>query len=390
MNVNETVFTVYILEGYGNVSSWRHLFFDECGIVSRNCILFFIGCGNVSIQGDRMNIKEIAKLSGVSVSTVSRVLNNHPYVSKEVREKVLKIIEENHFVPHTGAIDLVRPQSDGIGIVVKGTGNFFFTEMMPIIEKKLYEYGYSVYNTRIHSNEDEIQAAAQLAKSKRVEGIIFMGGRHDYSIEDMKAIDVPYVCCTYTNNFGDLDRKSFSSVNIDDIEESNKAVSYLIENGHKRTLLVLPICRDRSVNELRYYGYCRALLEHEMEMDPSLILEVGDYHTEVVYEKVMEFLKSGIQFDSVFAVSDSMAMVTIKALTDFGYKVPDDISVIGIDGMNISNYFIPTLTTIVQPIELMAEETVDILHDRIKNHGANVHHIQEAVLRVGQSVKKRP
>ncbi len=335
-----------------------------------------------------MNIKEIAKLSGVSVSTVSRVLNNHPYVSKEAREKVLQIIEENHFVPHSAAVDLVRVQNDGIGIVVKGTGNLFFTEMMPIIEKRLYDYGYSVYSTRIHSNEDEIQAAATLAKSKRVEGIIFMGGRHDCSIEDMKAIDVPYVCCTYTNNFGDLERESFSSVYIDDVEEAYKAVDYLIQNGHKKPLLVIPSCRDRSVNELRYYGYVKALYSHEMDVDGSLVLEIGDYHTKVVYQKVLDFLKTGVQFDSVFAVSDSIAMVTINALYDYGYKVPDDISVIGIDGMDISNYFIPTLTTFVQPIVEIAQETVDILHNRIKNNGKNVHHIQEAVLRVGQSVKK--
>lgn len=337
-----------------------------------------------------MNIKEIARLSGVSVSTVSRVLNNHPYVSKNAREKVLKIIEENHFVPHSGAVDLVRPQSDGIGIIVRGTGNIFFTEIMPLIENLLYEYGYNVYNTRIHSNEDEIQAAQTLAKSKNLVGIIFMGGRQDYTKEDMVGITIPYVCCTYTNSFGNLDEFAYSSVHIDDIQESVKAMNYLIDNGHRKIAFVLPDCHDRSIGELRYHGYVKALQDNGIEEDKELIVETGDYQPESAYQRVCEFIDSGKEFDSIFAISDTIALVSIKALSDKGLRVPDDISVIGIDGMKISNYSIPTLTTIVQPINELAIETVDLLNGYLKLGKPHSHVVEKGMLRIGQSVKKRP
>ena len=117
-----------------------------------------------------MTIRDIARRCGVSVSTVSRVLNDHPDVSAANREKVLQVVRELHYVPNTSARDLVRPQSDGIGLVVRGVGNPFFTGVIRAIERAIEEAGYSMVLHQIRSGEDEVRSGAELARSRRLLG----------------------------------------------------------------------------------------------------------------------------------------------------------------------------------------------------------------------------
>ena len=135
-----------------------------------------------------MTIRDIAQRCGVSVSTVSRVLNSHPDVSEAVRERVLEAVREAHYVPNNSARDLVRPQSDGIGLVVRGIGNLFFSPVIHAVEQAVDAAGYTLVLHQIRSGEDELQAAASLARSKRLRGLVLLGGCFDYTPEDTAAI----------------------------------------------------------------------------------------------------------------------------------------------------------------------------------------------------------
>ena len=128
-------------------------------------------------------IKDIAERCSVSVSTVSRVLNDHPDVSSTVRERVLKVIDEVHYVPNSSARDLVKSQSDDIGLVVRGMGNFFFAEMIPTIETAIAKAGYTLLTHQINSEDDELRAGAELVRSKKLKGLILLGGCFDYGKE---------------------------------------------------------------------------------------------------------------------------------------------------------------------------------------------------------------
>jgi len=333
-----------------------------------------------------VTIKDIAAMCGVSVSTVSRVMNNHPYVKDEVREKVLKVIEQEHFVPHDGAVDLVKAKADSIGLVVRGMGNEFFNEMIPILEKAINDSGYEFYLTQIHSSDDELRAAAALAKAKGLKGVILLGGRYDYSPDEIAIIDVPFVCCTFTSSFGKASRKKFSSVCIDDEKAARDAVEYLIEKGHKRIAIVLAATADHSISELRYRGYCKTLEEHGIEVDESLVVETGGFSMEAAYEEVKKKIESGVEFTAAFAISDSMAVASMKALDDAGRKVPTDCSVIAIDGMRMTAFLIPTLTTFVQPREDMAAQSVKALKEIIETGSGNSHVLFETEMRSGASV----
>lgn len=333
-----------------------------------------------------MTIKDIAAKCGVSVATVSRVINNYPHVKPAVREKVLKVIEEEHFVPHDGAVSLVKPQTDSIGVVVRGIQNIFFNSMIPHFEKTISECGYNCYFSHIHSNEDEIREAVSLVKSKRLKGVVLLGGRDDYTIEQLSGLDVPYVLCTYTNSFGSLDKSTYSSVTIDDEEVACKAVTYLIEKGHKDIAILLPSTSDQSISQLRFRGYQRALKEHGITKE--IVMETGDFSMAGAREALLKGLEDGKQFSAIFAFSDSFAMAAIKGLSEKGKKVPEDCSVIGVDGMDMSNYFVPTLTTLVQPGKEMAEQAVRILYNIIENREKNAQITIDTQIRIGESVQE--
>ena len=139
-----------------------------------------------------MTIKDIAASAGVSVSTVSRVLNHHPDVSEEARSRVLRAIEEHHYVPNSSARDLVRVRSDAIGLVLRGISNSFFSELVPLMEEMILEAGFTPVLHQIPSGWDELAAGAQLARAKRLRGLILMGGSFDYSPDRVASLGVPF------------------------------------------------------------------------------------------------------------------------------------------------------------------------------------------------------
>lgn len=336
-----------------------------------------------------MTIKDIAKACGVSISTVSRVLNNRPDVSPEVRRHVMAVVEREGYIPNNSARDLVRSQSDAIGVVVRGTGNPFFSDMLKTVSREIDGSGYTMVLRQIGADEDEVKVGAILEREKKLRGILFLGGRFDYTPPELALIGVPYVCCSYTNSFGSLREEEYASVSIDDYQTAYRAVSTLLDLGHRRIAALVPSCTDRSISQLRYKGYLSALADHSVAFDSNLLVETGgSFSMQEAYTGMETLMGRGRDFTAVFTLSDTMAMAAIKALTDHGRKVPDDCSVIAIDGIAMSEYTIPTLTTMVQPAEEMARESVRILLDMLKNGTKPQHMRMEARLRKGDSVRE--
>jgi len=334
-----------------------------------------------------LTIKDIAKACGVSVSTVSRVLNDHPDVSAANREKVLAMVREHHFVPNSSARDLVKAPVDGIGLVVRGVGNPFFTRIIHAVEEACDKAGYTMVMRQIHSGEDELRTAADLAASKRLRGVILLGGCFDYTPQDVARIRVPFVCCSYTNSFGTLRTDEYSSVSINDQKEAYKAVKMLAARGHRKIAIILDQCHDHSISQLRYKGYCQALEDSGIALDRELVEETVDYYMEAGYRGMERLLDRRDDFTAVFVISDAMAIAAMKALHDRGKRVPEDCSVAAIDGIDVSAYTIPTLTTLIQPQREMGEQAVSILVDMIEGKAGNRHIQADTTLREGGSVR---
>ena len=335
-----------------------------------------------------MTIRDIAQRCGVSVSTVSRVLNNHPDVSETVRQKVLSVVQESHYVPNNSARDLVRPQSDNIGLVVRGIGNPFFSPVIRSIEQAVDQAGYTLVLHQIRSGEDELLAGACLARAKKLRGLVLLGGCFDYTPEQTAALDIPFVCCTYTNSFGTLEQNAYSSVSIDDQAEAYRAVKELTERGHRKIAVLLDSTRDHSISQLRYRGYCRALADSGIDLDLQLVEETGDFDMAAAYEGVRRLLERRSDVTAIFTIADSMAVAAMKALSDSGARVPEDCSVIAIDGIDMSAYTVPTLTTLIQPKEEMGGEAVRILLDMVEGRAGNRHVQLHTTLRPGGSVRE--
>ena len=335
-----------------------------------------------------MTIKDIARACGVSVSTVSRVLNNRPDVSEDVRKRVLATVEAKGYIPNNSARDLVRSRSDAIGVIVRGTGNLFFSEMLKTISREIEKQGYTMVLQFIDSGADEVKAGAILEREKKLRGLIFLGGRFDYTPSELALVGVPYVCCSYTNCFGSLREEDYSSVSIDDYRTARAAVEELIKLGHRRIAALVPGCSDRSISELRYNGFRAALRDNGIDFDPTLLVQTGGFEMQETYRGMSQLLERGADFSAVFTLSDTTALAAIKALNDHGRHVPEDCSVIAIDGLRVSEYVIPTLTTMVQPAEEMGRQSVQILTDVLEK-GAPARHLRlEASLRPGASVKQ--
>ena len=338
-----------------------------------------------------MTIKDIARRCGVSISTVSRVLNNRPDVSLEVRQKVLAAVEESNYIPNNSARDLVRARSDAIGVVVRGASNLFFAEILKTVAREIDARGYTMVMRQISSDGDEIKEGAVLEREKKLQGVLFLGGRFDYTPESVAALNVPFVCCSFTNCFGSLREEGFSSVSIDDHAAACQAVEHLIAQGHRRIAAVIPGRGDHSISQLRYMGYRAALAAHGIPVDEELVAETGgSYGMDRAYAAAEELLGRGGGFTAVFTLSDTMAMAVMKALADHGRRVPEDCSVIAIDGIPMSAYAIPTLTTLVQPAEEMGREAVRLLLELVEGRGEGRHVVVAPSLRAGGSVGPAP
>ena len=334
-----------------------------------------------------MTIKDIAKLSGVSVSTVSRVLNNRPDVSDDSRKRVRTVIESHNYVPNNSARDLVRVHSDAIGLVVRGVQNPFYTDIIHAIERKLDAAGYIMVMRQIASCDDELKCGAVMEREKRLRGIVFLGGRSDYTPGEVALLNVPFVCCTYTNSYGTLEQTEYSSVSIADEQEAYRAVMELHKNGHSRIAALTADPDDSSISQLRYLGYLRAL--HELGLKPRKddLICARDFTIAAAYDAMRERLRSPADFTAVFAIADDMAIGAMRALRESGRSIPEDCSVIAIDGISVSEYIHPMLTTLCQPMAAMGETSVDILLDMVEGRGGNRHVTLPTTLRTGQSVR---
>lgn len=335
------------------------------------------------------NIKDIALHCGVAISTVSRVLNDHPDVSEETREKVLRAVNELHYIPNTSARNLVRTSSDTIALLVKGVNNPFFAKIIKTIEREITLRGYSLELHHMDTSVDELRIGAQLTNERKLIGILFLGGRFNYSPEEMGLINVPSVFCTYTNTFGTLDAGSFSSVAIDDKQAARDAVELLVSLGHRKIAILTDNQDDKSISELRFQGYKDALKAHGIPFDPNLVACTGTFSDmRAIYEATNRLIARDSTFTAIFAIADVMAIAAIKALSDHGKNVPEDCSVVAIDGLELSEYMLPTLTTLVQPAEEMALACARTIIELIERPGKHRQYTFETSLRPGGSVKK--
>lgn len=322
------------------------------------------------------NIKDIAKLCGVGVSTVSRAINGHPEVNADTRARILQVIKEQNYVPNNSARNLRRLNTNTVAVLVKGITNPFFSPLLKVLERELHTRKHSMLLHQVDLDADEVDTALELIKEKNLVGIVFVGGKFTHQSEKLSRLSVPFVMCT--SSAASAHTTTYSSVCIDDFKESYKAVDYLCQLGHSAIAILMP-ARDESIGRSRFDGYTQALLDHGFHLNPELIRyfhpELEEYSLKNGYLCTKELLESGVHFTALFALSDILAIGASRAILEKGYRIPDDYSIIGFDGIELSEYCNPPLTTIAQPIREIGLESIRVLFERINaaNNGSQTH-----------------
>lgn len=336
-------------------------------------------------------IKDIARICGVAVSTVSRAINNHPDINTETKTLILEAIKEYNYIPNNSARNLKRSESNTIAVLIKGISNPFYNNMIKVFESEIQRKKYSFLLHHVEEHQDEMDIALLLEKEKRLKGIVFLGGYFSHSQAKLKQLKVPFILSTGGVS-EQIDKNSYSFVAVDDFAESYKMVEYLCKLGHKRIAILAAPVDDESIGKLRLEGYRKALKDNGILIDNDLVRHRIDstldtFSMKYGYEVTKELINSQTDCTAIVAISDSMAVGACKAIFELGKKVPEDYSVTGYDGMDISFYYNPSITTIRQPVEEMAEETIRILFDIIEERIERERKTFAAELVIGESTR---
>lgn len=333
-----------------------------------------------------MTIKDIARLSGYAVGTVSRVLNHQPNVSEEARDKILAVVEENHFRLNNNAKHLKQQFNSGIALIVKGSQNMLFASIVERMQTRIRDQGYASLIYYIDEDDDELDQAIQVSRERRPQGIAFLGSNMNFYQDCFSGITAP--CVLITNSGEGLGFENLSSVSTDDEAAAESAVDHLISLGHRNIGVLGGRMQFSKASYARFTGVVRSFEKHGVPFDQNRQYEMTRFAMSSGYEAMGRLLDKMPGLTAVFAMSDVQAVGAIRALHDRGARVPEDISVMGFDGIELGRYFLPQLTTIRQDARGMADQGVDILLRHIENHLPPVHERTPFELVPGESAKK--
>ncbi|MDT8718036.1 LacI family DNA-binding transcriptional regulator [Clostridium sp. 19966] len=328
-----------------------------------------------------VTIKDVARLSGVGIATVSRVLNNSGVTSNETREKVMAAVRELNYVPNNSARSLRMGQSRTIALLVKGITNPFFQKMIHTIEQKVIIRGYHLEIRNVNYSEHEMSMAMKEVQDRNLSGVILMGGNFEYVNEDFTRLGVPCVLLTVSAG-KDVDKNLYSSVIIDDEAESYKATEYLINLGHRRIGCIFSTYGNIvTPNRLRFSGYKKALEAYGIPFDQVLVsaVNVSESGYEFGFNMMKNLINRNKDMTAVVTMADIMAIGAAKAALSAGLRIPEDISIIGFDGIEVAEYYNPSLDTICQPAEQMSLGAIDALFEMLQSKETR-HLVYEASL----------
>lgn len=338
-----------------------------------------------------ITIKDIARICGVGVSTVSRAINNHPDINPATRNAIMETITKYGYVPNNSARNLKRTDARSIAILVKGLTNPFFAQMLRIVEEAVDKKRYTLVLRHVEFSEDEVDVALRLVKEKRLRGIVFLGGCFNHSEDKLRKISVPFVLATSGCVPGNISRKSYSSLSVDDEKEGYAMTRYLLSKGHKKIAILAAEEGDESVGQLRLQGYKRALAESGIEIDSELIChmrqDVEYYTMENGYVVATDLLERRKDVTAIFAISDVLAVGACRAIKDKGLKVPQDIAVAGYDGIELGKYYNPSISTVKQPVEEIAKDAINLLFQIIAGKQEHQHKVYAGELLIRESTE---
>lgn len=311
-------------------------------------------------------LEEVAQIAGVSRSTVSRVINNHPNVRAETRERVWQAIQECGYQPHAVARSLVTNRTRIVGMVIPETVTTLFTDpFFPLLLQGATEacntHHYQLLLSLFNDPAGQEKTYQRVMRSGYVDGVIVASASlQDPVIPSLLRDGIPFV------SVGRHPDEQINYVDVDNVNGARMAVEHLIQLGHRRIGTITgPL--DMTSGQDRLQGYRQALAAHNLPIEEELIVE-GDFREGGGVTGMQRLLSASPS--AVFVASDIMALGALKALREENLRVPQDISLVGFDDIPLASALEPPLTTVRQPVRRMGTLAVEMLLDLIEHPGA--------------------
>jgi DNA-binding LacI/PurR family transcriptional regulator len=314
------------------------------------------------MKGSQATIKDIARALGISPSTVSRALKNHPDISPRTRKAVKELADKLHYEPNAIALSLRSKSSRTIGIIIPEIVHYFFSSVISGIEEIAYKSGYTVIICQSNEDYDKERNIIHTLMSNRVDGVLVSVSktttRYDHFLE-LQASGIPIVFYDRVLNIPNSDR-----VIVDDFSGAYKAVDHLIRMGCRR-IAHLATSQELMIGRNRKAGYIQALKDHNIEIDEEIVLRCDtDKHAQKCIPYILSLQK---KVDGIFAVNDLTAMTAMSIIKRSGYLIPDEIAIVGFSNSVYSSMTDPALTTVEQQGYEVGRRAISLLLDRIQS-----------------------
>lgn len=330
-----------------------------------------------------VKITDIAREAGVSISTVSRVMNGTKAVSPELRNRVYKVIDEHHYSPNVLAQSLITKRTNIVGVIVPDISNAVFGALTKGVNHLCSKKGYTIMMCESGGKLEIELKLLDVLEDRHIDGVLFCGVDVNRRLVDaMQQKDYPVVLMTQEASIEEI---SIDTVVHDNVRLMYDSIMFLHANGHKRIAYLGGPAYDISSGKKRLKGYKKAMEELGLKISDSYIQEVdfsfnGGYEgAKIIYEE------SSLLPTAIAAGSDQIALGCAHFLNSHGIRVPEDMSVIGIDDLEYATYFQPALTTVRIPYfeegAMAAERLMDCLEG--SKSGPNIQYVKHKIIRRG-------
>lgn len=310
----------------------------------------------------KIDIKEVAKRSGYSIATVSRVFSKGEMVKNSTKQKILKLADELNYIPNPIARSLSKQSTDTIGVILPDLFGEFFMDIIHGIDEEAYKQNRFVIVSSSHSKRNFLETLVEFMGSGRVDGVILMTSQIDDIVgKIIKKSKRPIVFI----NAGD-DLKNIVNFKINNYEGAFSIVEHLILAHKYKRIGFIKGPEDNYDAFERAKGYYKALTQYKQFINENMILS-GNFLVEGGYESFKKLFKHKQKPDAIFAANDMMAIGAYQAAKEMNINIPDDVAIVGFDDINLSQFLIPRLTTVHVPIFDLGSRAVNHLLNIIKN-----------------------
>lgn len=327
-------------------------------------------------------IKDVAKLAGVSVCTVSRTLSNRGYIKDETRKRVMEAVKQLNYQQNKLAVSLKTGRSNVIALIIPDVMNMYYASLAKHMEEIAAAMGYMIY---LCNSDNDLKREVQfidILSQRKVEGVIVTPCTNEHGhVSRLREVGIPYV---YLNRIfpDEMDR----CIRVDNFKAGYDCTSYLIQQGHKRLGAIFQSFSN-MIYEERYKGMRQAMQEHGLVLDETNII-FDDNLDENSVERIMRLLKKKEPPEAIFAANDMLALNVYRAAYNCGIRIPDDLSLMGFDDIVMAEKAIPSLTTYYTPVKELAEMAMKYIDKCLRHKPVEPFLMCEGHLVIRESVKK--